>query len=225
MRKPSHIFNDAARQRINAAVAAAESRTSAEIVPVVTGSSGRYDRAEDMAGFFVALVLLVAAWLFFQRVENAAATWDAPSLRLNLPAIVLILAGGYFIGAILCSQVGWIRRLFAPRAERATEVELRARQAFFDQRIHHARSSSGLLLYVSLFERRAAVIADETVIEKLGQPAIEALCAQLTTLLHEGDMVAALERTITRAGEQLVAVLPRQADDTNELPDALVLVD
>lgn len=225
MKTASQLFGDDARQRLNAAVANAESKTSAEIVPVVATASGRYDRAEDIAGFCFALVALVIAWLLFQHVEADAESWIGARLALNLLAIVLILIGGFIVGAALASRVHWLRRLFTTRAEMEEEVSDRARQVFFDQRIHHAHSSGGVLIYISLFEHMAVVLADEHVIEKLGLPAIESLCAELTSTLRGGDKVAALEQTIAKAAVQLAEVMPRQSADANELPDALVTID
>ena len=50
MQRASELFNDEQRATIDQAVADAESKTSAEIVPVVATASGRYDRAEDIVG-------------------------------------------------------------------------------------------------------------------------------------------------------------------------------
>lgn len=225
MKPASLIFNDDSRKRINAAVVAAESKTAAEIVPVVATESGRYDRAEDLIGFAMAIVLLVIAWLLFQTVESGEDSWTGPRLGLNLVMIVIILVGGFIIGAILAARAAWLRRLATTRAEMQLEVNEKARQMFFDQRIHHAKSGAGVLIYISLFERVAAIIADEVVIDKLGMPAIEELCNQLIAGLRGGDIAAALEQTIAAVGERLSAVLPRETGDVNELADALVTVD
>lgn len=225
MKRASQIFNDESRNRINAAVVAAESKTAAEIVPVVVTESGRYDRAEDLIGFAFAILLLVIAWLLFQTVETGEESWTGPRVGLNLVVIVLILVGGFIVGALLASRIGWLRRLATTRAEMQLEVNEKARQIFFDQRIHHAKTGAGMLIYVSLFERVAAIVADEIVIEKLGMPAIEELCNQLIAKLAGGDIPAALEQTIAAVGERLSPVLPRLADDVNELADALVTVD
>jgi putative membrane protein len=225
MKPASQIFTDESRKRINAAVVAAESKTAAEIVPVVATESGRYDRAEDLIGFAFAIIALVIAWLLFQGIESGAETWTGPKLGLNLLSIVLILVGAFIVGALLASRVDWLRRLATTRAEMQMEVNERARQVFFDQRIHHARSGAGMLIYVSLFERVAAIIADETVIDKLGMPVIEELCNTLIAKLRSGDIGVAMEQTIAIAGEKLSQVMPRQAGDVNELADALVTVD
>ena len=118
-----------------------------------------------------------------------------------------------------------LHRLFTPRREMQVEVNERARQVFFDQRVHHAKSGGGVLIYVSLFERMAAIIADEAVIEKVGMTEIENWCRQLTARLRQEDLAGAMEYTISIVGEKLSTVMPRAAGDVNELPDALVVMD
>jgi uncharacterized membrane protein len=63
MKRATKLFNEEQAGRINEAIAQAESRTSAEIVPVVITASGRYDRPEDMVGLWLALVLGAAGYL------------------------------------------------------------------------------------------------------------------------------------------------------------------
>ena len=58
MQRPAERFTGSDRQQVAAAVAAAESQTSAEIVPVIAAASGRYDRAEDLVGLWTAVALM-----------------------------------------------------------------------------------------------------------------------------------------------------------------------
>ncbi len=58
MKRASQFFNKEELRRIANAVEDAERQTSGEIVPAVTGVSGRYDRAEDLFGMVLALVLI-----------------------------------------------------------------------------------------------------------------------------------------------------------------------
>lgn len=71
MRRASTRFDEEERRRINDAIIEAESRTSAEILCVVATDSGRYDRAEDMAGLLGGVLAMSAAWVLFQRVDPA----------------------------------------------------------------------------------------------------------------------------------------------------------
>jgi putative membrane protein len=216
-------FTSDERRRVNDAVIEAERATSAEIMAVVASASGRYDRSEDLAGLWLAIAALSVAWVAFQGMSIS---WDEPELRLGLLPIVLILLGGFILGAVIAANVGWIRRLFTPRSERIAEVNVRARQVFFDHRVRRTANRGGVLIYISLFERMAVVLADEVAAEKLGDNAVNDLCNALTQRLHSGANVAdAIVETIRAAGTRLAGVLPRQSNDVNELPDELVTID
>jgi len=223
MHSAAASFTETERRLVNDAIVEAERATSAEIMVVVASASGRYDRSEDMAGLWLGLAALTVAWLAFQRIAD---DWGDPDLRLGLLPIVLIVLGGFIAGAMIAAHVAWIRRFFTPRAEMEAEVNVRARQVFFDFRVRRTKDRGGVLLFVSLFERIAVVLADDVAAEKLGAGAIEQLCNRLTEHLRGGANVAqAMSETVRSAGEQLAPVLPRQADDVNELPDTLITID
>jgi len=225
MKRASQLFDEEKTRRINEAVVEAESHTSAEIVPVVATASGRYDRPEDIVGLWFALLFAAVAYLLIPDAREAPGSWDGTSPVWKLIAVLGCVIVGFIAGAVLGSYVGWMRRLCTPRQQMTDEVQARARATFFDTRIHSTAGGTGLLVYVSLYERQAAVIADETVIEKLSQAALDELCGELTAALRKGDITAAICGTITSAAQRLGPVLPRAEDDVNELPDSLVTLD
>jgi putative membrane protein len=223
MPSASKLFTEADHQRVTEAVRQAESKTAAEIIPVVASDSGRYDRAEDMAGLWFGLLALSAAWIWAQGVELSE--WGVPALKLGLPSVLGIIIGGWLVGVVLAHQLSFLRRLFTPRSEQRAEVERAAREVFFDRRVHHTQGGSGLLIYVSLLEHMAVVLADEQVLEKLGQPRLDSLCNELVARLRKGAHTEALCHTIDQAGLALAEALPRLSTDRNELSDALVVLD
>ncbi|MBA2114648.1 TPM domain-containing protein [Bremerella alba] len=225
MQRASTLFSADQRQKIQETVAQAEANTSCEIVPVVATASGRYDRAEDILGLWLATIAAVLVWTLYPRSAEDPGDWAGTSLDWGLLALVVSIVVAFLVGAMLGSQIGWLRRLFTPSNQMKDEVASQARQVFFDRRVHHTSGATGLLIYVSLFEHTAAVLADQEVLEKLGQPALDELCQQLTEGLHQGHPTEAMCGVIESAGQQLAGVLPRTDDDTNELPDALVLMD
>ncbi len=223
MPSASKLFTEADHRRVTEAVLQAESRTTAEIIPVVASDSGRYDRAEDMVGLWCGVLALCAAWGWAQGVE--VSEWSVPVLKLGLPSVLGLLIGGWLVGVLLAHQSSFLRRLFTPRREQRAEVERAAREVFFDRRVHHTQGGSGLLIYVSLLEHMAVVLADEQVQEKLGQQRLDTLCNELVARLRQGAHTEALCHTITQAGLALAEALPRANADRNELSDALVVLD
>lgn len=224
MRKASEIISAEQRSRIESAVSAAESRTCCEIVPVVATVSGRYDRAEDLVGLWCAVVGAVAAFLMLPGHTDAG-TWGGIPMWGQVMLLAIVILVSFVAGAAIAERLHGLRRLFTPRRHMTEEVNLRARELFFDRRIHHTTGASGLLIFVSLYERMAVVLGDRSVVETLGQTFCEDLCQRLTTGLRSDDVAAAICDTIHHAGTSLQSALPRTDHDVNELPDTLVLLD
>jgi putative membrane protein len=225
MQRASRLFTADDRARVSKAVAAAESRTSAEIVPAVASASGRYDRPEDVIGLWTGLIAMSAAWLLMPLESSEVGSWSGMPAGVQLAALIAAMIGGFVVGTVVGSRIGWLRRLFTARGQMREEVLARARAVWFDRRVHHTATESGLLIYVSLFERMAAIIADHNALEKLGQAGVDELCAELTARLGTENPTEAICRTIAAAGDRLATVLPRAHDDLDELHDALVVLD
>jgi putative membrane protein len=225
MQRLQDLFDIDQRTKIETSVAQAEARTSCEIVPVVASSSGRYDRAEDILGLWLATIVACSAWWFFPRVSYESGSWSGSTTALSLAGLIVAIIGAFLAGAYLGARIDWIRRLFTPQKLMQDEVSARARQVFFDQRIHHTRSESGILLYVSLLERTAVILGDQQVMDKLGQPFLDELCKILTDHLRHGDIADALCHVISEAGQRLSKPFPRLSDDINELQNTLILMD
>jgi len=225
MRPASKQFTEDDKQRINQAVGQAELKTSAEIVPVVATASGRYDRPEDVVGVWFGLAAMIAAWYLVPSGEGDSGSWGGSSSSVKLVALVAAVVVGFLAGATLATYVGWLRRLFTPRRQMRDEVAARAREVFFDGRVHHTAGATGVMMYISLYERMATILADQAVMEKLGADALEELRRDLLMRLGRSGPTEALCSVIEAAGERLGPVLPRAADDVNELPDGLVTID
>ncbi len=219
------LFTNADHQRIKQAIQEAESKTSAEIVPVVARSSGRYDRPEDIVGLWFVVIGMIIVWAAYPLPESNLGSWSSSAPVWQLIVMVAVVVAGFVLGAFTASKVDWLCRLFTPREEMRNEVLSRARAVFFDNRVHHTAGGSGVLLYVSLFEHMAAIITDQSVLEKLGQEKIEKLCGEFTERLHAGTPTEALCETAKSLGEHLAGPLPRAEDDVNELADVLVVID
>ena len=164
---------------------------------------------------------------FFRRLESAAGG-IAVCIMGNAVAIIAIhrlrCRHPHWLGTVVASRVNVLRRLFSPARQMRDEVQLRARAVFFDRRVHHTACATGIMLYISLFERMAIVLADQTVLDRLGQDQIDAMCAEFTQRLQMMQPIDALAETVQIVGQRLSDPLPRKGDDINELSDALVIL-
>ena len=225
MKRASKFFSEGEKQRIENAVAEAEAKTSAEIVPVLASASGRYDRAEDIAGVWLSIIAMGVTWAILQGQSAEAAQWGSTWARFELPLLILAMIAGYGLGMTVATYSWTLRRLFTPKKHMTAEVELGAGHTFFDRRVHHTEGGAGILIYISLFEHRASILADQTAHEKIGQEALDELCNELIDGIKAGDLATALCEVIKDAGERLEKVLPRTDGDHNEIENTLVILD
>lgn len=223
MRKATEFLTKHELAAVEASVVSAERHTSVEIVPVVAAVSGRYDRAEDIAGLWLGAVLMAVLWQYWPVKPPLPGDWSF-YFPFNYIGWLGALVVGFVAGAAIASRVGWLRRLFTPKREMVDEVQRRAREAFFDQRIGHTGGATGVLVYISLFERTVCILADEAVMKVLPEGEIKRLCAGLTAKLGTAP-ADGLSETIASLGEQLSVPLPRAEDDVDELANAVVLID
>jgi putative membrane protein len=196
------FFQDAAKKRTEAAVKSVESKTAAELVVAVRRSSGHYRVIDLSFGAVAALLTLAFQWL-------SPIAFDPALISLNV-------ALTFAVAAVACGNIGPLRRLLAGKRCRAA-AELAAKAAFVDLGISKTTGRTGILVFVSMFERTAVVVPDVAV----DRTAIEGFAAIETAIeraVRAGDFdafVAALESL----GPTLAPALPRSEDDVNELPD------
>jgi putative membrane protein len=221
----SKMFSSEDHQRVTEAVVQAEAKTSAEICPVVATVSGRYDRAEDIIGLWGALIAFGVLWFLWPAVPHEPHAWAEMSPGLQLAIYIAVMIGAFVLSAFVGSRLSWLRRLFTPRQQIQDEVLQRAQTVFFDKRIHHTDSASGVLIYISLDEHQAVILADRSVLQAVGQEMIDAWRSELVKSLSYTSLTDSLCEVIHRIGNSLAAPLPRQSQDANELSDALVVLD
>jgi len=208
MQQAKNYFTAEEQQRIRAAVAAAEARTSGEIVPQLIDASFDYPRAETFgAGFFALGSAVLASWWF-----GHSSVW------VFLP---LFLLGYLPCKWLIRSLPGLHRRLIHPR-EMAAEVEEKAILSFFELGVHKTRDRTGILILISLFERRVQLLADEGINAKVAPETWAEIVRIITAGLHDGKPCDALCGAINRCADILEQHFPRRDDDSNELPDLVI---
>lgn len=218
-----NLFTLADQQQITKAVRQAEQRTVAEIVPVVATCSGRYDRAEDMMGLWLGIIAMILCWTCIPIPITETGNWSGLTHFEYLGLLIVSLVLGFVLGAWLATRVPSLRLLFTPKTQMRDEVALRAQAAFFDRRVHHTKDQAGILIFVSLYERRAVILADQAVLEKVGQSNIDELCELLRADLANRSVTESLCRCIERISDQLAVALPGSPQNQDELANALVV--
>ena len=204
------MFTDADRERIKQAVEQAEAGTSGEIVPMVVAASARYREAGFRTGLILAWLTL--AILLTVEISWLPWGWHAGNAGLLLLGVILAYGIGEWLG-----RFPSVIRLVVSGDRMAQKVRLRAEQLFYQQSLHHTRAGTGILILVSLLERRVQVLADRGINERVPSGTWDNLVRGIIDGIRQGRATDAICEAIVRCGAFLAEVAPsRPGDNPNE---------
>ena len=187
------------------AVRAVESCSSAELVIAVRHRTGSYLHADLLSGILAGIAAL--AFLLFSP------TVFAPVWILIDPIVVGVLVG------FLASWSSGLRRSFTPLAVRRQRVETAARSTLVERRVHGTSGRTGILLYVSVLEREAALVVDVGVEALAAMDGWKTAVEEIETAVRNKEDGVAVAARLRGLATLLSSALVRGADDVNELPD------
>jgi putative membrane protein len=194
------FFSAEGKASVTHAVRDAEARTSAEVVVAMRRRSATYREAEAIAAILAGLAVLVYLLVT-----------PHPISTLTIPVRVVV---GGALGALLVAWLSPLKRVLVPATRRRGAVRLVARAAFVDLGVSRTTGRTGILVFVSAFERDVEIVADVAVDAGLLEPSRAALAAAVS----RWDL-AAFTDALRAIGPALATALPHAADDVNELPD------
>jgi putative membrane protein len=220
------LLDEKARALVDAAVADAERGTDGEIVTIVAGRSDAYhDVALHWALLAMLLVLALVAWqpapvewLHAQFVDSWAQA-IAPRWYLTFALILMTLT---FLAVRVLLAKDALRILLTPGATRSRRVRRRALLLFRASTERRTRAKTGVLLYLSLAEHRAEIVADEAIHSKVAPEVWGDAMAALIAAVRDGRPGDGMAEAVTQIGKVLAEHFPRSDGDTNELPDRLI---
>lgn len=102
---------------------------------------------------------------------------------------------------------------------RRPDVLTRARLIFHRLGMHRTRERHGVLVYVAVEDRRLAVVGDEGIHGRVGDPHWDRVRDVMVERLRANAPREAIERAVEELGRVLAEHYPRRPDDENELPD------
>jgi len=197
-------FDQAAGEALAQAVRDIEKSTDAEIVIVVRGRSGTYRQADYLCGAIVAFVALI--FVLFSPFEFH--TYWVP----------IDVAALFIAGAFVCSRTDAVRRALTSKGFRAKAARAGAAAMFYEAGIANTSAENGLLIYLSLLERRLEVIADRGILKSV--PALK-WNNSVFELRKVGRKPGPeqLIKAVRDLGRLLAEHMPATGENPNELPD------
>lgn len=212
--------------QVTAAVTAAERSCDAEIVTVVAVKSDSY---HDVGLHYAVLaMLLVPALLAFvpQALIDAASAqflgWNATLTRGILMAFLFVKLAAVFLIVRYALAYMPLRMALTPKSTKMRRVRRRAIELFKVGAERRTIGRTGVLLYLSMREHRAEIVADQAIVAKVAPELWGEAMADLIEEVKAGRPGAGMAKAVGRIGAVLTEHFPKTAADTNELPDRLI---
>lgn len=196
------------RARISTAIRAAEAQTSGEIVCVLART----------ATHLTALPILIAALIALALPWMLVALTEFPVERILLLQIAVFL-----ILAVVLS-LPRVQVLLLPRAVRRRAAHRLAMEQFLIRGIARKKDGTGILIFVSLAERYARIIADERIAAHVPQSEWQSAVDALVVDIRSGHIADGFVAAIAACEKVLAAHFPRTQMSRDELPDRIYLI-
>jgi putative membrane protein len=206
--KAETFFTDSDSVKISQAIERVEKHTAGEIAVMVIDQSDDYPAAQLLAGITIGGIPALLISDFF----GGGSIWVF---------LTLFLFFGIGFGW-LSSYVPFLKRIFIPQNRLETRVREKALTAFYDKGLYKTRDETGVLFFISLFERKVWILADKGIYAKIDQATLQEYASDIALGIKNKNATAALCREIDNVGRILADNFPIKADDSNELSNEVI---
>jgi len=219
-------LSEADHDKVSSAIAAAEANTNGEIVAVATPISDPY---HDVAlHWAVAAMILVLAWAAWRPdwltwwYDTLTGGWHAEPTLGELLTFLMILAVLKFTAVLLILKWMPLRLALTPGPTKHRRVRRRAVAVFKAAAERRTVGRTGVLIYLSMAERRAEIVADDAILQVTDETTWGDAMAALLADVKDGRVGDGMVAAIERVGEVLAEHFPPTDGDINEIPDKLI---
>jgi putative membrane protein len=209
----SSYANENDLREIEAAVAQAETKTAGEIVPMVV-------RTSTLSGHVPVIGALLAFSFFMIVIPFLISRVPGPEWVYDIAAVFLSFVFGWAM-----AKSAWVRRAFTSARDQELSVLNRAQLEFHETGIPLTEGRTGILIFVSLQERRAVILGDESISKKLDEKTWIEIVDDLLRHMKSRDLRGGFIEAIQKVGTLLEREFPIKPNDTNELPNSLIVKD
>lgn len=212
--------------KVTAAVTAAEARTDGEIVTIVARASDAYHDVGLHYAVLAMLLVLAMLSVFPDAVDAIHLVTGDPWNEHVATGTALTIAT--FLAAVTFLAVRWLltirplRMALTPGATKSRRVRARALALFRASAEHRTTAATSVLLYLSLDEHRAELIADAAIHARVPPEVWGHAMAALVSAVKDGRPGDGMAAAVGEIGVVLAEHFPRTAGNTNELPDRLI---
>lgn len=211
---------------VTEAVARAERLSDAEIVTIVAGRSDAY---HDVALHYAVLaMLLVPAALaavpqgLIDGLMAQFLGWNAELTRGVLMLFLFAKLAAAFLVVRLALAWSPLRMALTPGATKTRRVARRALELFRVTAEKKTHGRTGVLLYLSLLEHRAEIVADQAIHSRVEPEVWGEAMEALIEKVRDGRPGEGMALAVEKIGGVCATCLPKSLDDPNQIDDRLI---
>lgn len=203
----SKLLTEIERQSIEQRIAKIENNTCGELVIAIKNRSARYHQ------WALAAAAIGAAGAAF--IAHGAMSQDGTGVVDPWTLTYAVLAGA--VVATLLFFVPPLQAVVLPRSVCEQAVRDAAARHFTVHGVGRTKARTGVLLYMSAFERQAVVLADDGLARIVAEGFWEAQALVLRDGLVRRQLAVAIHKVLSSLGELLHAKAPAGKTNANEL--------
>jgi len=211
---------------VTAAVADAERHTSGEIVTIVTDLSDHYDDIAMAWASAIAFLALISYATFpdfyIGLITRLSSGWGHECTTGEYVAFLVTAVALKWVGTWLILKWIPLRMAITPKATKLARVRSRAISLFKVGTESKTEARTGVLLYLSMKEHRAEIVADEAIASKVAPEVWGDAMVALLDEVKAGNPGAGVAAAVAQMGVVLAEHFPKGTENPNELPDRLI---
>jgi putative membrane protein len=145
------------------------------------------------------------------------------STALSVERILLIQAL-LFLGLFILFSVPALHRLIVPRPVQRAAAHRAAMEQFMIRGMARKANRAGVLIFVSLTEHYARIVADRGITDKVDQEVWQGAIDALISHMREDRIAEGFLVALEQCASVLAEHFPADASQSNDLPDRIYLI-
>ncbi len=209
------LLTNEEKEKISTIIQEAEKKTSGEIVIFVVHESDDYIESHLKSALF--FNLLSVLFIFSIQVFPVDLYYN-----FDLYSSSLLIFTATAFGFILC-YIPFFKKLFISKADIDKKVNDRAKLAFLDREVFKTKQRTGILIFLSFFEKKVVVLADSGIHQKVKQESWQEVVKLIINGIHNNDLASGIKEAVHYCGNLLeTSGLTISRDDQNELSNEII---
>ncbi len=200
-------FDEKFKTKLYQTIEDIENNSLVEVVAMIKANSGNY---RDVS-FFTGAVVLFLAYTYFMF---------APTI-FDVYLIYFMTIIAFVIGFALVEFIPPIKKVLSGKKRKEKNVEVYSRAIFQKGGMRHTKEKIGVLIYVSLFEKKIKIVADRGAKTMVPAEEWDKIKTDFQEVFNASDFQTAFLEKLKNCQTIFSKYIPPVEDDINELPDDL----